>query len=406
MKHWIIVAPVAACLAPAAQAQDVAITPLIDTRLRFEHATHDGQPDPADALTLRVRAGLEAKRGDLSIIAETDATVAIIDRYNNFGLKAPTRPTVVDGEGVDLNRLQLQYRGLARTVVTAGRQRIAIDDERFIGPSLWRQNDQVFDALRIEARPIAGVAIDATYAWNIRTIFGEDPPPTNPAGLPGEYYFARAGVETPVGTLSGIAILVAPDSDLFFGGLGRTQTYGGSLAGAKPLGKVTANYRLTYAHQREWKDNPVPREAAYYLAEGKLSWDGWQGVAGYEIRGAGSGGPLTSYQAFFSSAHNFVGFADILIPTPKQGARQLYGEVARQWKAVGPIDRIDARAIYHRFANDIDGAHYGDEIDLIAVATIGRYAVLAKYADFRASAPPPRVLTDTRKIWLSIEWRY
>ncbi len=45
---------------------------------------------------------------------------------------AATRPLVADPQNIALYRAQLQYRTKA-LAVTAGRQRIALDDERFVG---------------------------------------------------------------------------------------------------------------------------------------------------------------------------------------------------------------------------------------------------------------------------------
>ena len=56
-------------------------------------------------------------------------------------------PVVADPENYDLNRLQLTNSSLPGTVITLGRQRILLDDQRFVGNVGWRQNEQTFDAL-------------------------------------------------------------------------------------------------------------------------------------------------------------------------------------------------------------------------------------------------------------------
>ena len=61
-----------------------------------------------------------------------------------------------------------------RTLVTTGRQRINLDDQRFVGSSGWRQNEQTFDAARVEATILKNLKADVTYAWSVRTIWGID----------------------------------------------------------------------------------------------------------------------------------------------------------------------------------------------------------------------------------------
>src|SRR3546814_3425483 len=41
--------------------------------------------------------------------------------------------SIADPQNIELNRLHLQYRGVAGSIVTVGRQRINLDDQRFVG---------------------------------------------------------------------------------------------------------------------------------------------------------------------------------------------------------------------------------------------------------------------------------
>src|SRR6188508_766617 len=58
------------------------IKPMVDARLRYEEV--DQGPLEADALTLRLRAGVEAKLGHFSILAEGEGTAAAVNNYNAF----------------------------------------------------------------------------------------------------------------------------------------------------------------------------------------------------------------------------------------------------------------------------------------------------------------------------------
>ncbi|WP_246444288.1 hypothetical protein [Sphingomonas sediminicola] len=63
-------------------ADQLQIKPILDARLRYE-AVDQGALD-ADAFTLRLRAGAEAKLGKLSILAEGEGTAALVNHYNAF----------------------------------------------------------------------------------------------------------------------------------------------------------------------------------------------------------------------------------------------------------------------------------------------------------------------------------
>ena len=117
--------------------------------------------------TVRVRTGFEAKADDWSLLAESEALLAINPAYNS-GVNGKTAyPIVADPQTIELNRLQLQYRGLPGTVVTLGRQRINLDDQRFVGGVAWRQNEQTFDAARIEWTGLKRFRADIIYANSV-----------------------------------------------------------------------------------------------------------------------------------------------------------------------------------------------------------------------------------------------
>jgi len=132
-------ATVALCVASGAKAQDVTVKPLIDARLRWEDVDQDGLPKTADAVTLRVRSGVEASAGPWSGLVESEATVGIVQNYND-GLNARAGyPTIADPQNIELNRAQLRY-AVPTASITVGRQVLEFADQRFVGSSSFRQN--------------------------------------------------------------------------------------------------------------------------------------------------------------------------------------------------------------------------------------------------------------------------
>ena len=118
-----------------------------DFRLRYEtNDTDDGVNKAADALTLRSRIGFEtAPVYGVSVLIEGSNTSAIIDDYSPEtagydGVADPTHSIV--------NRLQIAYKKDELSAVL-GRQRIILDNARFVGNVGWRQQEQVYDAVRL-----------------------------------------------------------------------------------------------------------------------------------------------------------------------------------------------------------------------------------------------------------------
>lgn len=389
--------------ATPASAQGIAITPIFDARLRYERVEQAPLPDDANAVTARIRSGLEAKIGDFALLAESEAVLAIGGAYND-GLNGKTRyPIVPDPQNVELNRLQVQYRGLKKTVVTVGRQRIDLDDQRFVGSVGWRDNEQTFDAARVEYTGIANLKADLTYARSDRTIWGVDGGnrfgPARYTAIRGDTVFANVSYTTKFAKLTGFAYLIDRDAPLVL--RESNQTYGARLTGAYPVAaQIRLTYLASYARQSDYRFNPNRYSADYIAAEIGAEAKALKLIAGYERLGADDGVALTSFQTPLATLHKFNGWADKFLVTPPDGLRDVYGSVGYGWKKVGPFDAIGVVAVYHRFDATRASTHYGNEIDAQVTAKRGRYAGLIKFADYDAD----RFATDTRKIWVSLEY--
>jgi hypothetical protein len=402
MKKTLAVVTAVLTATPAL-GQTVTVKPLIDARLRYEQVEQAPLAADAEAVTVRIRAGFEAKASDFAFLAEAEGTLAIVEDYNS-GLNGKTGfPLVADPENIELNRLQLQYRGLPKTVITIGRQRINLDDQRFIGAVGWRDNEQTFDAVRIEWSGVKNLKADVTYARSVRTIWGVDGGnrfgPARYQGIDGDNIFANLAFKTDLGTLTGFAYLIDQDAPLVLGN--SSQTYGVRFAGSRPTGgKTKLNYALSYARQGDYARNPNRYAADYYAADVSLDIAQFKVGGGYEVLGADAGAALTSFQTPLATLHKFNGWADKFLVTPPNGLHDAYGSVGYTWLKPGPFDAIGFTAAYHRYDSDRLGQHYGDEFNLQASFKRGRYTALVKYADYDAD----RFATDTRKLWLSLEW--
>jgi hypothetical protein len=391
------------CLAfaPAgvAHAEELVLKPLGEARLRYERVDQDGLAEGADALTLRVRAGVEAKVGNWSGLVEGQRNLAVIDDYFDGLHGAPTRPLVGDPDNIALSRAQVRYASPA-FALTAGRQRLAFDDERFVGSVGFRQNGQSFDAVRVGITPVKGIKADVAYAWSVRTIWGVDGTGVRQQAVSGDNFFGNLSAATPIGKLSTFAYLVDQYEAAMQGYRLSSQSYGVRLDGTQALGKAKIAYQLSYARQSDWHRNPNNYSTDYYLADVAVDLGGPRVGVGYEILGADDGTALTSFQTPLATGFKFQGWADKFLTTPPDGVRDLYASAGWSWQTVGPLKGVTLQGAYHNYRSDRVSRSYGDEINLLASAKLGKVTTSARYAHYEADS----FATDTDKFWLQLDW--
>ncbi len=241
---------------------------LADARLRFESVDQEPLVEEASAMTLRARLGFETgKAWGTALLVEGDAIWPLITDYNSTTNGKTLYPVVADPEGYELNRLQLTNTSIIDTTITLGRQRIVLDDHRFVGNVGWRQNEQTFDALRVVNKHIPNVTIDVSYVNQVNRIFGpEGLPGANDGRFTGDTILANLSWQLPLGKLTGFGYLVefeqapVPLRDT-------TQTYGLRFQGEKPLAKIKLGYIASWATQTDRGANPLDFSNKYFLGE-------------------------------------------------------------------------------------------------------------------------------------------
>ena len=374
--------------APVSLSDGVTVDPLLAARVRYETVDQARQPDPAQALTVRARIGAELKAAGFSLLAESEGTLALADDYNDTlpGNGVEPFPTVADPESFELNRLQVSYfRDGAG--ITLGRQRIVLDNARFVGNVGWRQNEQTFDAVRGQAR-FGPVAIDGSYAMSQRTVFGSDSPN---AHYDGDFVLLNAGFDLAAVDAKAFAYLLDYDERVGFS----SQTYGVLVTAAidwPRLGKL--DLLASHAVQRDYGTNPVAYQAEYWNAQLSLGLAGFTVTAGYEELGSDRG--RAAFQTPLATLHAFNGWADLFLTTPANGLRDRYAGIAR---SLPFLPGFKAELIYHEFDSDVGGIDYGREWDAALAFRLGAVNLLAKYAHYDAGG----FGSDTEKLWLQAE---
>ncbi|MBW8752843.1 MAG: alginate export family protein [Sphingomonadales bacterium] len=402
---------------PVKVSSELTIDPIFDARLRWEHV--DQPTTEADAVTMRLRAGVEFKHASgLSLLAEGEGTLALLGDYNAFPFavasnqRRPQYSTVPDPNNVELNRLQLQYKGKAVTL-TLGRQRINLDDQRWVGSVGWRQNEQTFDAVRGEAK-FGPISLDGTYSISQRTIFGIDAGRTSDfaAGTgprqdyDGDFVFLGAGAK--LGPVQVKAFTYLLDYDPAFFRANSSQTYGARATASFPLmPKVKLNLAGSYARQSNYGSNPTAYSADYIAAEGGLAIKALTLTAGYEKLGsdaAAAAGTSRAVQTPMATLHKFNGWADVFLTTPNKGLQDVYLGAAYKFDGVKALPGLNAAVTWHTYDSDVGSLDYGDEWDASLGFKIGKVGLLAKYANYRRHGTQDFATDlDTEKFWLQAE---
>lgn len=371
---------------------------LFDARYRFEHVDQDGIANEANAHTLRARAGFQSgKVWDLQLLVEGEGVFHLSDEFNDTVPNNPAWPVVADPEDIQINRLQVEWSGLPQTVVTLGRQRMNLDNQRFIGGVAFRQNEQTFDALRITNTSIDNLTLTYAYISQINRVFGEE---SVQGAYEGDSHIFNAGYAIPGwGTLTGYAYLL----DLEDFATQSTATYGARFAGKHALGKdVNAVYAFEYATQSDYATNPGDYELDYWLAEAGVAAHGFTLLGGMEtLQGDGTRGFSTP----LATLHKFQGHADVFLTTPANGIVDKYATLSYDTKLedAGPVTGLTAAVTYHDYEADRGSASYGSETDVELVARMGdHWSTGVKYAMYEGDG----AFADRDKLWLTVEFKY
>jgi hypothetical protein len=238
---------------------------ILDTRLRTEDVEQAGIANDASATTLRLRGSdwrparleyLVADRGRGSGAARGQ----LPPRSARF--IPATYPVVADPESYAVNRFQLVNTSLPGTTLTLGRQRITLDDQRFVGNVGWRQNEQTFDAFRAVNKSVKNLVLDATYLNRVNRVFGEDSPQGT---YKGDGLLLNASYQTKLGKVTGFGYLLEfdPIAGVAAAAGDSTSTYGLRFAGEAPAGKVKFAYLASWATQTDAGDNPLSFDLGY-----------------------------------------------------------------------------------------------------------------------------------------------
>ncbi len=387
--------------------------PIIDARARAEFVDQAPLAEDADAATLRLRAGFESgKAWNTTLLAEGEFVTPFDDDYRPDTARTARAafPVVADPEGYEVNRLQVTNTALAGTTLTLGRQRIVLDDHRFVGNVGWRQNEQTFDAVRVVNKSLPKLTVDATYLDQVNRVFGPDSPQGR---WHGDGWLGNIAWQLPIARLTALAYVLDFEPLTSFPGLSAAQaaaldpvrvstaTYGARLAGEHAIGSVRLGYVASYAQQSDYGSNPL-RFDLDYLAELTGAYGRYGLTLGNEVL---EGDGTTGFATPLATLHRFNGWADKFLTTPANGLEDRYAGLTYTLKAMSVLDALSAMVFYHEYRTERLDADLGTEVNVQLQAKVKRFSGLIKYAAFEAhEGRTPVAYQDTTKLWVQLEY--
>jgi hypothetical protein len=360
-------------------------------RTRVEQVDQDGLAEKATASTIKTRItytsgtyqgfGYTLEMEDVSNLGEVDYSDGLVNRGT---------PIIADPEVTEINQSALSYT-YKTTTAKYGRQRIVLDNQRFVGGVGFRQDEQTFDGFTVTSKPVPALSLFYGYITDVNRIFGEAKAvPGKPNGDHNhESHLLNAKYDFPFGSLIGYGYLLEDKSIV---------DWSSDTMGLRWQGKAGAylTYNLEYASQKNSGDSTLDYNADYNLVEiigslpigkSKLNLTG-----AMEILGSDNG--KQGFQTYLATLHIFQGWADKFLVTPVGGMNDAYAAI----NYVHP--KFTLGTVYHTYSQNEGDFDYGDELGFVAEIKVGPTILTLKYADF-SSRDEIAGYPDTSKLWLT-----
>ncbi|WP_293676825.1 alginate export family protein [uncultured Phenylobacterium sp.] len=313
-------------------------------------------------------------------------------------------PIINDPDVTELNRLQLSWTPNAAFQGVVGRQRIVLDDQRFIGNVGWRQDEQTFDALRLD---LAHGRFKLFYAYvhHVNRVLGEQ------RDWDSDSHLAQL-TWSPAEQLRVQPFVYA--LDFSNAAANSSLTKGVKASGKTWLGLFQVAYSATWANQRDYNGNTPGYSLDYWGGDVAGTFDIWTARIAFEsLEGNGVRGFTTP----LATTHAFQGWSDAFVQ-PAGGNKGFVDGIedlnftlnVRPRFRWAYLFNIDVLVRYHDFNNQRTGAGLGREWNAQVQAALNpKLSAAIKYADFErntrvpagSAAPPP----SRTKVWFTLEYK-
>ena len=353
-------------------------------RYRMETVDQAGFDEDAMASVLKTRISFRPlDLSNLGFFFELDNVSYIGDDEFNSSRNGKTDlPLVADPDGTHINQAYVDFKNDSG-YVRLGRQRINLDEQRFVGGVAWRQNEQTMDALTVVGNALSNVNLSYSYVHGVSRIFGPD------SGVPTDYYdsnthLLNAGINLAMG---GRVSLYHYAIDLENAAALSNQTTGIRFSQTIQGEELNFPLNFEYARQGDYGDNPLSYDTDYLLLEGGVDTGDFRLLLGYEVFGGDESEPGMTFRTPLATLHKFQGWTDRFLTIPDAGVEDSYITLTTRRLTLS----------WHDFSSESGSAHYGSEWDVSWQYAIGdNYTLLLKYATY----DPDTHATDIDKAWI------
>ncbi len=370
----------------------------IKLRYRFEFVEQNNFAQDAQASALLSR--LNYQTGDyhgFNFFIEVDNVTSVIANDFNNGARtgAPERnrfPVVADPSGTEVNQVWVSYAFSEDLGVKLGRQRIVLDNQRFIGGVAWRQNEQTYDGISASAKVAGNGNLYLAYVYNINRIFGDDSPIGN--------HDTNTYLANFAWPLNDYIKLTAYyyDIDNNSAPAFSTRTGGLRLGGRYPLGEYQLNWGAEWALQGDRSNNPMDYTANYWRLDTGVDFSFINVNLGWEVLEGSTVTPGAAFRTPLATLHLFNGLADQFLTTPDDGISDLFIGLS------GKLGIFNWKTVWHDFSAESGNRDFGQELDAsISTRLSEHFDVLLQGAFFDADDP---AFSDTTKLWLMVTFNY
>ncbi len=380
----------------------------LNFRLRYEDVNDDisdGTDTDAEAFTLRTRlsyttAPLHGFNAQIEMdnVTELDS-VDYKTHPSNSDADLADKSVISDPESTEINQVWLNYN-VKKTDLRYGRQRLNLDNQRYIGGVGFRQNEQTYLATTVASKSFKDVEIYLGYISQVRRIWGEDRTDGEPDNLGKHDHSSKYANISYSGLPHTKATLYHYDLDNEESNATAMST---KTTGLRITGKYDHfGYALEYARQSDAHDNTKRYDANYTLFEAYGKIDDFTLKVGQEtLEADGSDGFFVTPLA---TLHKFQGWTDRFLGG---GLGNVAGGIEDTYASFTyTYEGFNLALVIHDFASDTKSAatgmasDYGDEWGIsISKKFAKRYGLSLKYADFDADSDWST--TDTTKLWLT-----